>query len=1083
MKFKKFLSLLLSIIMLCTVIVLPAQAKLIEGTAELSITPNITTATAGTDPIDVIYTLRVTPPEGKAVGVFYFYLTAPEGMTLATNKLGAAYANKGGDGYWVATKDLQKKENEDTGETTGIFEKIEYTPASGYFIAYGTTHERNMKEAADIMTIKATIEAGKTGEFTLTVASGGENGEKDLGIDYDGTDKYSTKLTTVPVVVSEAATPTEKVLDSIEVSKAPTKTIYTEGDNFDPEGMEIKAKYSDNTEAVVTGYNVTDGNNLTTGKSDVTISYTENGVVKTVKQPITVNAKPAVVTPVEVPTAKTGLTYTGSELIGVEEGTGYTLTGNKATDAGNYSATATLKEGYKWADESTGDKQIDWTIGKNILNPPSLSKNEFIFDGEAMVIDDYLVGFDSKTMVITTESYNRMKKWPNDYTPCGNTGADYHLGIKIIDQRNYAFDVKEPASQTETFVNLPWRIVRGEYWPAEKPEAFHVEGTYVYNGSEQTAVVKEYDDKTMKIAGNKATNAGEYIITVAPKPIWLDGSNPEVKVNWKIEKAEPIYTVPTGLEGKQNDKLSTVPLPTGFTWKDGNTVMSETGAKTFKATFTPEDTNNYNTVDDIDIPVNVKEEVKAAPAKPVITPNGGSFEDSKLITITCETEDAEIIYTTDKGSTTETYTGPFTITDTTELWARSVKDGVESEIVEAKFTKTEKAHKIIVNNGYASVDKAEKDQTVTISANIPEGEEFDKWIVNSNNVTLDDETNPTTSFVMPGEDVEITASFKSKTTTGAVFTVTFESNGGSAIESQNVEENKMATKPVNPTKAGYTFTGWYTDESCTQEYDFSTPVKENLTLYAGYYKNGSDKEDDSDHSYTGSGASSDGGGGSVKKYYIDTEKADNGKVEMDKSKASQGNVITITTAPEDGYALKEIKVTDGKGKEIKVKEKGNGKYTFAMPSSDVEVSAEFEKITDGTDDTADKDKKEEADNTVIKMQINKKRIFVNNEAFDYDVAPTIVNSRTLVPIRFITEAFDGKVEWNPETREVILTIEGKEIKMTIGNILEKYGVAPSIIADRTFVPVRFVADELGAETVWDDTAKTVTITKTAIESK
>ena len=64
-----------------------------------------------------------------------------------------------------------------------------------------------------------------------------------------------------------------------------------------------------------------------------------------------------------------------------------------------------------------------------------------------------------------------------------------------------------------------------------------------------------------------------------------------------------------------------------------------------------------------------------------------------------------------------------------------------------------------------------------------------------------------------------------------------------------------------------------------------------------------------------------------------------------------------------------------------------------------------------------------------------------------------------------------------------LTIEGKEIKMTIGNTLEKYGVAPSIIADRTFVPVRFVADELGAETVWDDTAKTVTITKTAIESK
>ena len=53
--------------------------------------------------------------------------------------------------------------------------------------------------------------------------------------------------------------------------------------------------------------------------------------------------------------------------------------------------------------------------------------------------------------------------------------------------------------------------------------------------------------------------------------------------------------------------------------------------------------------------------------------------------------------------------------------------------------------------------------------------------------------------------------------------------------------------------------------------------------------------------------------------------------------------------------------------------------------------------------------------------------------------------------------------------------DGKEIKMTIGKVLEKYGVAPVIIGGRTFVPVRFVADELGAVTTWDDATKTVTI--------
>ena len=96
----------------------------------------------------------------------------------------------------------------------------------------------------------------------------------------------------------------------------------------------------------------------------------------------------------------------------------------------------------------------------------------------------------------------------------------------------------------------------------------------------------------------------------------------------------------------------------------------------------------------------------------------------------------------------------------------------------------------------------------------------------------------------------------------------------------------------------------------------------------------------------------------------------------------------------------------------------------------------------------------------------------------YDAAPVIRNDRTLGPIRIITEALGGKVDWNGATKEVTLSINDKEIKMTIGKTLEKYGVAPVIIDGRTFVPVRFVADELGANVVWDDATKIVTI-KTA----
>ena len=67
-------------------------------------------------------------------------------------------------------------------------------------------------------------------------------------------------------------------------------------------------------------------------------------------------------TVVQIPTAATGLVYDGTEQTGVAAGTGYTLTGNIATNAGNYTATATLEPGDVWSDTTTAAKSIDWSI-------------------------------------------------------------------------------------------------------------------------------------------------------------------------------------------------------------------------------------------------------------------------------------------------------------------------------------------------------------------------------------------------------------------------------------------------------------------------------------------------------------------------------------------------------------------------------------------------------------------------------------------------------------------------------------------------------------------------------------------------
>ncbi|PAD30381.1 hypothetical protein CHH60_16460 [Paenibacillus sp. 7523-1] len=65
------------------------------------------------------------------------------------------------------------------------------------------------------------------------------------------------------------------------------------------------------------------------------------------------------------------------------------------------------------------------------------------------------------------------------------------------------------------------------------------------------------------------------------------------------------------------------------------------------------------------------------------------------------------------------------------------------------------------------------------------------------------------------------------------YTVNFDSNGGTAVDDQSVPYSELATAPTDPTKAGHTFAGWFTDSGLSQAFDFdNTPVTGDLTLYA-----------------------------------------------------------------------------------------------------------------------------------------------------------------------------------------------------------------------------------------------------------
>ena len=89
---------------------------------------------------------------------------------------------------------------------------------------------------------------------------------------------------------------------------------------------------------------------------------------------------------------------------------------------------------------------------------------------------------------------------------------------------------------------------------------------------------------------------------------------------------------------------------------------------------------------------------------------------------------------------------------------------------------------------------------------------------------------------------------------------------------------------------------------------------------------------------------SSGGGSSSPSYSVTTSgKTENGTVTVSPRSAEKGDTVTITVKPDSGYQLDDLTVTDKNGKELKLTDKGNGKYTFTMPASKVEINATFVK--------------------------------------------------------------------------------------------------------------------------------------------
>ena len=431
-----------------------------------------------------------------------------------------------------------------------------------------------------------------------------------------------------------------------------------------------------------------------------------------------------------------------------------------------------------------------------------------------------------------------------------------------------------------------------------------VTGTYTYNGSEHTATVSGYDPATMDISGNTATDAGDYTVRVTSKTgKWADGSTDAVTAAWSIGKAT--QEAPNGLigvapttEGGSDGKITGVDATMEYRAESETIYTACTGieienlsAGNYFVRYA-EDHNHFASPD---------AEVTVGEGKPLadftITFNGnggsGSMEPvtvkagTNYILPACGfTAPADQEFKAWEIGGAEYKVGDsYTVDRDTEikaLWENSV-------ITPTTYTVT-------VGNdgngtGTASPSTAAAGTTITLTATPKTGYHFKEWQVISGGVTIKDN-----KFLMPDSNVEVSAIFEKDAPAPTEFTITYDLAGGTAEgnpDTYTIETRTFTLK--NPTKSGYTFTGWSgtgLDGENNMTVTIPTGSTGNRTYTAHWRYNGSGHS----YSYYTIKATA-GAGGSI---------SPSGNVSV-----REGRDQTFTITPDKGYAVANVKI-DGK---------------------------------------------------------------------------------------------------------------------------------------------------------------------------
>lgn len=245
-------------------------------------------------------------------------------------------------------------------------------------------------------------------------------------------------------------------LASIAIITPPDKTQYRPGQTFNPAGMTVRATYSNGATAVATGWTYSPSGALAEGTESVTILYTEGGVTAQAQQAVTVQKAN-----ITVPTQSGSLTYNGgpqSPTWNNYDTAEMTIGGvTSGTNAGSYNAQFSLKDtvGTQWADGTTGDKTVAWSIQK-AAGSLSLSPTSMTLDADNP----------SKTITVTrsgTGAISAQSSAPdvasvsvsgNKITVTGHENGDVTVTVKVAADSNYNAPAAKTCSVTVSFAQI-----------------------------------------------------------------------------------------------------------------------------------------------------------------------------------------------------------------------------------------------------------------------------------------------------------------------------------------------------------------------------------------------------------------------------------------------------------------------------------------------------------------------------------------------------------------------------------------------------------------------------------------------------